>query len=184
MRTRRSPHRTTRLGDLRASATDVLFGRSSAGAGVAEEIACTAAGRAVLDDANAAAQRTTLGAQAVFAEATIATVAVQTTDATVTTDGTYTLADQKVAHVTAKVVALKSDASTGGTWVLEAAFRRNGAGVSQIGTTTLLTATKDVAAATWSATIDASGTDIRIRVTGQAATTINWSASATIRLGP
>ena len=117
-------------------------------------------------------------------EATIPITAVQTTDATVTTCGTYTLADQKVAHVTAKVVALKSDASTGGTWVLEAAFRRNGASVSQIGTTTLLIATKDVAAATWSATIDASGTDIRIRVTGQAAVTANWSSSATIKLGP
>ena len=43
------------------SATDKLLGRSSAGAGVVEEIACTAAGRALLDDADAAAQRTTLG---------------------------------------------------------------------------------------------------------------------------
>src|SRR6185369_5658925 len=43
------------------SATDMLLGRSTAGAGVVEEIACTAAGRALLDDANAAAQRTTLG---------------------------------------------------------------------------------------------------------------------------
>jgi hypothetical protein len=43
------------------SATDKLLGRSSAGAGVVEEINCTAAGRALLDDATAAAQRTTLG---------------------------------------------------------------------------------------------------------------------------
>ncbi len=43
------------------SATDKLLGRSTAGAGDVEEIACTAAGRALLDDANAAAQRTTLG---------------------------------------------------------------------------------------------------------------------------
>ena len=43
------------------SATDRLLGRSSAGAGDVEEIACTAAGRAILDDADAAAQRTTLG---------------------------------------------------------------------------------------------------------------------------
>ena len=43
------------------SATDKLLGRSTAGAGVVEEIDCTAAGRALLDDANAAAQRTTLG---------------------------------------------------------------------------------------------------------------------------
>ncbi len=44
------------------SATDKLLGRSTAGAGVVEEIACTAAGRAILDDADAAAQRATLGA--------------------------------------------------------------------------------------------------------------------------
>ena len=43
------------------SATDKLLGRSSAGAGVIEEISCTSAGRALLDDADAAAQRTTLG---------------------------------------------------------------------------------------------------------------------------
>lgn len=43
------------------SATDKVLGRETAGAGVVEEIACTAAGRALLDDANAAAQRTTLG---------------------------------------------------------------------------------------------------------------------------
>lgn len=43
------------------SATDKVLGRSSVGAGDVEEIACTAAGRALLDDASAAAQRTTLG---------------------------------------------------------------------------------------------------------------------------
>ncbi len=42
------------------SATDKLLGRSTAGAGVVEEIACTAFARTVLDDANAAAARTTL----------------------------------------------------------------------------------------------------------------------------
>lgn len=43
------------------SVTDRLLGRSTAGAGVVEEITCTAAGRALLDDADAAAQATTLG---------------------------------------------------------------------------------------------------------------------------
>lgn len=43
------------------SVTDRLLGRSSIGGGVVEEIACTAAGRALIDDANAAAQRDTLG---------------------------------------------------------------------------------------------------------------------------
>lgn len=44
------------------SATDKILGRSSAGAGDIEEISCTAAGRALLDDADAAAQRATLSA--------------------------------------------------------------------------------------------------------------------------
>jgi hypothetical protein len=43
------------------SATDKLLGRSTAGAGDVEEITCTAAGRALLDDAAASDQRTTLG---------------------------------------------------------------------------------------------------------------------------
>jgi hypothetical protein len=43
------------------SATDRILGRSTAGAGAVEEITCTAAGRALLDDASATEQRTTLG---------------------------------------------------------------------------------------------------------------------------
>ena len=43
------------------SATDRLVGRQSAGAGISEEIICTAAGRALIDDADATAQRATLG---------------------------------------------------------------------------------------------------------------------------
>ncbi|HVY88846.1 MAG TPA: DUF2793 domain-containing protein [Hyphomonadaceae bacterium] len=46
---------------LTVSATDKLLGRASSGAGAAEEVACTAAGRALIDDADASAQRTTLG---------------------------------------------------------------------------------------------------------------------------
>jgi len=47
--------------DIQVSATNKLLGRASAGAGDMEEITCTAAGRALLDDADAAAQRDTLG---------------------------------------------------------------------------------------------------------------------------
>jgi hypothetical protein len=43
------------------SATDRLLGRSTAGAGDIEEIVCTSFGRAILDDASVAAQRSTLG---------------------------------------------------------------------------------------------------------------------------
>jgi ABC-type nitrate/sulfonate/bicarbonate transport system permease component len=53
-----------RRGDAKiqnVSATDRILGRSTAGAGDIEEITCTAAGRALLDDAAASNQRTTLG---------------------------------------------------------------------------------------------------------------------------
>jgi len=43
------------------TATDKILGRSTAGAGTIEEIACTAAGRALLDDIDVAAQIATLG---------------------------------------------------------------------------------------------------------------------------
>lgn len=69
------------------SATDRLLGRSSAGAGSVQEITCTAAGRALLDDADAAAQRTTLGL------GTIATLAAPTGDVVGTT-ATQTLTNK------------------------------------------------------------------------------------------
>ena len=46
------------------SATAKILGRATAGAGVVEEIACTAAGRALIDDADAATMLSTLGAAA------------------------------------------------------------------------------------------------------------------------
>jgi hypothetical protein len=58
------------------SATDMLLGRSTAGSGIIEEIPLTAAGRALIDDASATAQRTTLGLGAVALLATVATANV------------------------------------------------------------------------------------------------------------
>lgn len=53
------------------SATDKVLGRSSASAGDIEEITCTAAGRALLDDADATAQRGTLGLGGLAVKTTI-----------------------------------------------------------------------------------------------------------------
>lgn len=63
------------------SATDTILGRSSSGAGVIEEITCTSAGRAILDDANASAQRTTLG---------LGTIATQNASSVAITGGSIT----------------------------------------------------------------------------------------------
>ena len=63
------------------SATDKVLGRSTAGAGAVEEIACTAAGRALIDDADAATQRATLG---------LGTIATQASNSVAITGGTVT----------------------------------------------------------------------------------------------
>ena len=66
---------------LSASDTDIIFGRSTAGAGAGEEVPCTAAGRALLDDAAASDQRTTLG---------LGTIATQSAASVAITGGTIT----------------------------------------------------------------------------------------------
>jgi hypothetical protein len=63
------------------SATDKLLGRSTAGAGDVEEISCTAAGRAILDDVDSTAQRTTLG---------LGTIATQSSSSVSITGGSIT----------------------------------------------------------------------------------------------
>lgn len=63
------------------SATDKVLGRSTAGAGSIEEITMTAAGRAIIDDADATAQRTTLG---------LGTIATQASSSVTITGGSIT----------------------------------------------------------------------------------------------
>jgi len=106
------------------SATDKLLGRSSAGAGVVEEIACTAAGRALLDDIDASAQRTTLGlgALATLADAPAGTLTGTTLAAGVTassltsvgTLGTLTVTAPIAGSVTGSA-ATATSATTAGT---------------------------------------------------------------------
>lgn len=69
-----SPDDTTKTltMNITLSGTDKILGRSSSGAGNVEEITCTSAGRALIDDADAAAQRTTLSAQKTITSGTAA----------------------------------------------------------------------------------------------------------------
>jgi hypothetical protein len=74
------------------SSTDKLLGRSSSGSGDVEEITCTAQGRALLDDADAATQRTTLGLGTLATQSgTFSGTHSGTTSGTNTGDQTITL---------------------------------------------------------------------------------------------
>lgn len=76
------------------SVTDRLLGRSSAGAGVVEEIVCTAFGRSLLDDTDATTARTTLAAAAaaspVFTGQVTVAAGTATAPAVITTGDTNT----------------------------------------------------------------------------------------------
>lgn len=98
------------------SSTDRLLGRSSAGAGNVEEIPLTAAGRALIDDADASAQRTTLG---------LGTLSTQNASAVAITGGTIT--NSTISGITDLAIA------DGGTGASTASGARTNLGVA-IGT--------------------------------------------------
>ena len=97
------------------SATDKVLGRSTAGAGSIEEITCTAAGRALLDDADASAQRTTLG---------LGTLATQSGTFSGTSSGTNT-GDQ--------TITLTGDVTGSGTGSFAATIASGAVSTSKLG---------------------------------------------------
>lgn len=129
------------------SATDRILGRSTAGAGNIEEIVCTAAGRALLDDTDAASQRSTLG---------LGSLATQSGTFSGTSSGTNT-GDQ--------TISLTGDATGSGTAAITLTLANSGATAGTY---------NNSATAVTPITIDVKG---RVTATGAAVTvTPAWSS--------
>ncbi len=103
-------------------------------------------------------------------------VHVQTTDATVTTLDSVSLGNATGSTVVTWIVsAIKSDASAAAGYSVSAIFKNNAGTVAQVGTTTVTVLGETNSA--WDCTIDNSTSTLRLRVTGAAATTIQWGAT-------
>jgi hypothetical protein len=101
-------------------------------------------------------------------------VHVNTTDATQTTAATFTTRSNKAYKAIAKIIATETaDFDEIGDYWLEAAFKNDGGTLSLVGSVRSIH-TANESTAGWDATIDASGSDIRVRVTGAADTAITW----------
>lgn len=99
---------------------------------------------------------------------------VQTTDATVTTIDSFSLASATAVSVSTLFTAIRSDSGAAGSWIVNAAFKNNAGTVTQVGTTSVTAIGADDG--TWGGpSCDFSGTTVRLRVTGKAATTIQWT---------
>ena len=106
----------------------------------------------------------------------IAPATVQTTDATTTTLKEYATTTNKGHTLDLLVSAAQSDRSAGVAFKI-LAHVSNAAGVCTV--RSQVTTPSD-GASTWTAVVDVSGTDIRVRVTGALATTIDWCVAGAL----
>lgn len=104
-------------------------------------------------------------------------VGVTTTDATETTLDSFSVPSGVAVTVTWMVTAIAGAGFGVGSagYSVSATFHNDGVLLNQRGTTTLTVLGESDAA--WTVGIDVSGTTVRLRVTGKAATTIRWGAS-------
>lgn len=95
-----------------------------------------------------------------------------TTDATVTTVESIDVPDDSAMMVEAEVMAIQSDGSKAANVFLRGLYKNDGGTLSSVGSLTQ-NVTSDFT--TLTADLSASGTDATIRITGEAATDIEWS---------
>lgn len=111
--------------------------------------------------------------------AVVTPATVSTTDATQTTCGAYTVPTSYGVSLEISVVATKRDRSAVSGWRLLASAA-NAAGTVTQSTGSPLVDGPSNSGVTWSVDVDVSGTSVRVRVTGQAATTIDWCVTARV----
>lgn len=98
---------------------------------------------------------------------------VQTTDATISTAATYTIPTSSACQVQAHIIGRTAGAVVGTFW-RHLAAQRGAGGAVIVGTEVAVVGDQlDAGAAAWRAVLDVSGNDVRVRVTGAAATTID-----------
>lgn len=102
---------------------------------------------------------------------------VNTTDATTTTLGTLTLLSGKTYQVEATIVARRTGggsgtAEDGAGYIVAGTFKTVAGSATVIGSVTAVHTAEDQAG--WAATLDTSGTGVRVRVTGAAGNNVTW----------
>lgn len=108
----------------------------------------------------------------------LAASTVQTTDNTETSVNTFTLTEDKAYLFKAEILAETSDHATVGGFVIECTAKRETGGSAVIvNGITIIHDGKDTGASPWSVTFTVSGNDLRVSVTGQISTTIDWCSS-------
>jgi hypothetical protein len=99
---------------------------------------------------------------------------VQTTDATVTSLFTWSVTDEAVTIVTVEVCAVQSTGATTASYVRRVRIKSDG-GTVTVGTVEDTYTSEEAGFSTCDVTVDNSTTTGRVRVTGIAATTIDWA---------
>ncbi len=104
---------------------------------------------------------------------------VQTTDATATTIATIAIPDNTTVQIIARVKGDQNGGASSAGYVVAATVKRAGGVATMVGAPNQLSVHEDVGA--WDATIDVDGgNNARVRVTGAAATTIDWQCHSEI----
>lgn len=100
-------------------------------------------------------------------------VYTNTTGATQTTAATFTTTANKAYGVIAKIVAVETvDADETAFYIRGALFENDGGTLSLVGSIASIATIEQTSG--WDVTLDADGSDIRVRVTGAASTDVTW----------